>query len=122
MTHFFLYIEAGTQLDEDTRFYKVTIGESKKGIKQRAWLESYAIEHAHFFAIWSYDAADFLERCRNSIGPQANMLSLISGENLIKHLKTGTDDPESYLANVNRHHMMMQLDPHYFAYYQIGRK
>lgn len=122
MTHYFLYIKAGVLLDENTTFYKVGIGESAVGVRHHAWLEAYAAEHGHMFCRWSQNAVEFYSKCIESIGPNAQLIKSIPAANLKKVLRTGCEDPESYYAILNRHSMMMAIDPHYYTYYELSKR
>lgn len=122
MTHYYLYIECGAQLDADTIFYKVGIGESEKQRKIYAWLESYAIEHGHYFVLWSSDAADFYFKCSESIGPEAKPLVGILGPALVMVLKNGCHDPATFQHNWQRHETLMKIDPAYYAAQMIKQK
>lgn len=122
MTHYFLYIKAEVLLNENTRFYKVSIGESEAGIRMYSWLEAYASKHGHMFCRWSLDAVEFYSRCIESIGHNAQLISTITALDLKRALQTGCEDPACYEAIMNRHKMMMAIDPHYFTYYQLSRK
>lgn len=122
MTHYFLYIQAGVQLNADTRFYKVALGESAKGHKMNAWLESFAAEHGHLFVRWSADAADFYQKCVESIGPDAHCIAAIPAADLIKSLKTGCDDPACWQALQHRHQLLMAIDPKYYAYHELAKR
>lgn len=122
MTHYFLYIKAGVVLNEDTSFYKVGIGESDAGIRMHAWIEAFAAEHGHMFCRWSLDAVEFYSKCLESIGHNAQEIQAITAADLKKVLRTGCDDPESYYAIMNRHKMMMAIDPHYYTYYELSKR
>lgn len=122
MTHYYLYIQAGLEVDSQTHFYKVAIGESAKGLKMCSWLEAYAVEHGHLFVRWSLESAEFLFRCQESIGPDAQPIVAIPGHDLIQSLKNGCEDPACWQAIQHRHHLLMQIDPHYYTYYQIARR
>lgn len=122
MTHYFLYIKAGVQLDENTHFYKVGIGESDAGMRMHAWIEAYAAEHGHFFCRWSQDATEFYCKCIDSIGHNAQLIQAIPAADLKKVLRTGCEDPECYYAILNRHKMMMAIDPHYYTYYELSKR
>lgn len=122
MTHYYLYIEAGLQIDENTRFYRVAIGESQQMLKRKAWLESYAMEHGHFFVRWSLDALNFYNDCRRSLEGHARSLEPRTAHALIHQFKTGEEDPASYFANLNRHKMMMQIDPMYYSEHYINSR
>lgn len=120
MTHFYLYIEAGVQLNADTHFYKVAIGESEAQQRIYAWLESYAIEHGHFFVRWSHDAADFYQKCADSIGHDASPLAHVVGTALVRALKNGCEDPATFLANQHRHELLMRIDSNYYMYHELA--
>lgn len=120
MMRMYLYIETGVQLNADTNFYKVAIGEGKAQRKIYAWLESYAIEHGHYFVRWSLDAADFLTKCTESIGPDAKPLHHIIGTVLVRALKNGCEDPATFLANQHRHELLMRIDPKYYMYHHLS--
>lgn len=122
MTHYYLYIKAAQTLDTDTRFYKVGVGESEVQRKKMAWLESYAIEHGHFFVLWSPEAVDFMLKCQQSIGADYyNVIALMAVE-LVRILRDGAPEPSSYQANLNRHRLMMQINPDYYFLNTIKKK
>lgn len=121
MTHYYLYIQAGLELDSQTHFYKVAIGEGQLGRKQNAWLEAYAIEHGHFFVRWSSDAVQFAVDCIKSIGGDAAPIISLPGRDLITTLKNGCEDPAFWLAIQHRHELMMRIDPHYYTYHELKR-
>lgn len=122
MTNYFLYIKAGAVLNEDTRFYKVAIGESAVGIRHHAWLEAYAAEHGHMFCKWSHDAVEFYSKCIESIGHNAQLIMSVPAAQLKKRLQVDGEDPACYYAIMNRHAMMMAIDPHYYTYYELSKR
>lgn len=119
MTHYYLYIAAGQTLDTDTAFYKVGIGESAKQVRLRAWLQSYAHDNGHFFVRWSLDAVEFLTKCQESIGIGHREILALSGKELVGILRDGHAEPSSFQAELNRHNMLMKIDPHYYYFYQL---
>lgn len=122
MTHYFLYIKAGVQIDENTSFYKVGIGESEAGMQMYDWLEAYAAEHGHMFCRWSLDAVEFYSRCIEYIGHNAQLIKAIPAAQLKKVLRTGCEDPSNYYAIMNRHKMMMAIDPHYYTFHELSKR
>lgn len=122
MTHYYLYIAAGLTIDSNTRFYKVGVGESEAQIKKRAWLEAYAFEHGHFFVRWSLDAVEFCVKCQQSIGILHPMAQSIMANDLCKLLNGTGEEPAFYQAALNRHRLLMQIDPYYYAYHTIKSK
>lgn len=115
MTHYYLYIKAGQELDTNTDFFKVGIGESDAQIRKRAWLQAYANEHGHFFVIWSPEAVEFMIKCQESIGPNAKNVVAVMANGLVRILRDGAEVPSSYQAELNRHRVLMQIDPRYYT-------
>ena len=115
MTHYYLYIKAGRTLDADTSFFKVGVGQSYAQAKKFAWLQAYANEHGHFFVIWSSEADEFLIKCQKSIGAKAKNVVAIMANDLVRILRDGAQEPSSYHAELNRHHLMMTIDARYYT-------
>ena len=122
MTHYYLYIQAGQELNTYTAFYKVGVGQSVAQTKKLAWLQAYAHEHGHFFVIWSPDAVDFMIKCQKSIGPNAKNVIAIMANDLIRFLRDGAEVPSSYQAELNRHRLMMQVDSNYYTCQMLKRR
>lgn len=122
MVHYYIYIECGPTLTDTARFYKVGIGQSEMGRRQMAFLESYALEHGHFFVIVSLAAWVFVEKCLMSIGKSLDDVLPCTAGHLIKHFKVGDELPETYLANLQRHKLMMAIDPDYYTQCQIKKR
>lgn len=122
MVHYYIYIECGSTLTDTARFYKVGIGQSEMGRRQMAFLESYALEHGHFFVIVSLDAWSFVEKCLGSIGKSLADVLPCTAEHLIKHFKVGEELPETYFANLQRHKLMMAIDPAYYTQVQLQKR
>lgn len=115
MTHYYLYIAAGLQIDANTRFYKVGIGESEAQRKKLAWLEAYAFEHGHYFVRWDIDAVEFCVKAQNSIGMEHPDVRSLMANDLCRVLQTGCEEPAFYQSALNRHRLMMAIDPNYYA-------
>ena len=122
MTHYYLYIAAGHTINSNTRFYKVGVGESEAQNKKRAWLEAYAFEHGHFFVRWSLDAVEFCVKCQQSIGIQHPDVLSVMANDLCKILATGCEEPAFYQSALNRHHLLMQIDPNYYTCHMLRSK
>ena len=120
MTHYYFYIKAGLTLDGSSSFYRVAVGESERGRRHLAWLEAYAAENGHFFVLMTDDSRCFVMDCLASIGRDGSSIQLVDAPELIRSLRTGCEVPANYSAILHRHRFMMQVDPHYFASYQIS--
>lgn len=112
MTHYYLYIEAGAQLDDTSKFYSVGVGSSLQGNRDRKFLEHYAALHGHFFAIWSVDLDEFLAKVKNSLPSHSVQTRLISARDLVRSFKTATMVPESAasLKTAHQQRYVMNLD------------
>lgn len=122
MVHYYIYIECGPTLTETARFYKVGIGLGELGRRQMAFLESFALEHGHFFVIVSLDAWSFVEKCLGTIGKSLADVVPCTAAHLIKHFKVSEELPETFLANLQRHKMMMAIDPAYYTQIQLLKR
>ena len=122
MTHYYLYIAAGLTIDSNTRFYKVGIGESEAQNKRRAWLESYAYEHGHFFIRWSLEAVEFLARCLESVNKSLFDVLTLKADEMVGVLNGTHEEPTFYQAALNRHHLLMKIDPNYYTCQMLQSK
>lgn len=121
MIHNFLYILADTQVDHDSKFFMVGVGESEMMLKHRAWLEAYAFEHGHFFVPWTSDAVEFVRKCIDSVGLSMMDIKCIKAPELCKFLQTGQEEPAFYQSALNRHRLLMQIDSRYYFCSQIKK-
>lgn len=122
MTRYYLYIKAGVQLDANSQFFKVALGESQKDVRVYAWVESYAYEHGHFFVRWSLSAVGFLSRCLESVNKQILDVVPIKGKDLVAFLRDGAEEPAFLQAALSRHKLLMQIDPDYYTNYQLQNR
>ncbi len=122
MTHIYLYIECGASLDEDARFYFVTIGESPSETRIYTYLESYALEHGHYFVLRDATALEFLTRCLISINGSLSQVRQCSGRELRNYFMESAPVPYSLTANQQRHELLKKIDPAYYAMCQLRKK
>ena len=122
MTHFYLYIAAGTTIERTTQFFMVGIGESEKMRKHQAWLEAFAFEHGHFFVKWSNDAVDFCRKCLDSVGLKMDSVKAVKAPELVKFLACGDKAPVFLRSSMNRHHILMQIDSSYYFNFTINKQ
>lgn len=122
MTHIYLYIECGASLDEHAQFYFVTIGESQVETRIYAYLESYALEHGHYFVLRDATALEFLTRCLISINGSLSQVRQCSGNELRSHFMKSAPVPYSLHANQQRHELLKKIDPAYYAMCQLRKK
>lgn len=122
MTSYYLYIMAGLELDNSTRFYKLSIGESEREDRVRAWLEAYALEHGHFFALCDGYCADFLDSCLRSVSKDWRDILITRGDSFVAYLRGDGDDPVMFSQALHRHRFLRKIDPNYYAQCQITRR
>lgn len=122
MTRYYLYIMAGLELDNSTRFYKLSIGESERQDRVRAWLEAYALEHGHFFALCDRSCVDFLDSCLRSVAKDWRDVLITRGDAFVASLRGDGDDPVMFSQALHRHRFMRKINPNYYAQCQIARR
>lgn len=122
MTRYHLYIMCGSAIDADTRFYKVGIGESERQSRLRVFLESYAIEHGHFFSLMDNDAFEFMVKCLDSVNGTLSQVTTIDGESFVRQLREGAPVPYSLNANMQRHDLLKRIDSAYYSMCQLRKR
>ena len=112
MKHYHLYIEAGRMIDENSHFYKVSIGASQQADRDYLFLVAHAADHGHYFALWSADVDDFLAKIKKSLNLDFVPLQPISARDLVRHIKAGTIPPLSpqVLNNADTMRKFFNLD------------
>lgn len=122
MTHYYLYIKAGLRIDAATSFYNVAIGESEAQRRKLAWLQAFANEHGHFFVRMNPDARDFMAKCLESVNKDLFDVVTLKADKLVGILRTGCEEPSSFQAELNKHHLLMAIDPDYYCYQTIENR
>lgn len=87
MTHYYYYIIAGAQLDENARIYKVGVGSSKQGRRDYLFLTAFAVEHGHYFEMVSGKTDDFVHRVTLSLGGVLPSIMVLSSREMVRYLK-----------------------------------
>lgn len=119
MTHYFLYIKAGLRIDATTAFYKVAVGQSEAQQRKQSWIQAFANEHGHFFVRMTPDALDFMAKCLESVNKDLFDVVTIKADKLVRILRTGCEEPSSFQAELNKHRLLMAIDPDYYCYQTI---
>lgn len=122
MTHYYLYIKAGSTIDHNTEFIRVAVGESAKEQRLQAWLAAFAFEHGHFFARMDADTTEFYTKCRLSLDGHDRALVAMSSSDLKRYLQTGGEDPAFYQAELSRQKLLSQIDPAFYHTLVIRRQ
>lgn len=87
MTHYYYYIIAGAQCDENTRLFKVGVGSSKQGQRDYLFLTAFAVEHGHYFELVSDKTDDFVRRINLSLGGILPSIMVLSSREMVRYLK-----------------------------------
>lgn len=104
MTHFYYYIEAGREMDDTSRVYRVAIGASIQANRDYLFLIAFSQSHGHYFEIVSESSKEFIAKvlaCGYHLEP-------IFARDLVRGLKSQTANPLNQNALSNRHRFMMQ--------------
>lgn len=106
MKHKFIYIQAGTQLDETSKPYIVMVGTSKQDRRAHQFLSDYARKNGFYFEKGSEKVFSFLRKIQKSVEnfPQLKLVDVCT---LVKNIKSYTDSaytPASLHTNVNYLH------------------
>lgn len=122
MTHYYLYIKAGLRIDTTTSFYKVAVGESEAQQRKQSWIQAFANEHGHFFVRMTPDALDFMSKCLESVNKGLFDVVNLKAEQLVGILRTGCEEPSSFQAELNKHRLLMAIDPNYYTCQMLKTK
>lgn len=122
MTCKYYYVSAGAVCDDATRIYVVTLGISAQGKRDHAFLQSYAIQHGHYFEKMSVDSDTFILNLRESLAEFDISTQLIAGRDLVKLLRQGLTVPlnESHLKANN--YQLKMLDTSYRIISNLNRQ
>lgn len=87
MKHYFYYIIAGAQCDENTRLFKVGVGTSKQGNRDYLFLAAFAVDHGHYFELVNDKTDDFVHRLTLSLGGVLPSIMVLSSREMVRYLK-----------------------------------
>lgn len=112
MTHYWYYIECGRFLDDTAHIYKVGLGESLQGSRDRFWLAAYAAGHGHYFQPCSMESSNFIRRVLMSLLRPLAAPAACKGRALVRLLKAGEAMPSAQAAldAAHQQHTQLSLD------------
>lgn len=104
MTHYYLYIAAGAELDATAKFFKVAVGSSKQSQRDYLFLLAHSVEHFHFFEMWSNEVDLFLDKCWTLSGLDRALIQQVSARELVRAFKSNAYPAlsQQYLHNVSQ--------------------
>ena len=88
MNSYYLYVEAGPQVDAASKFFKVSIGKGLIGSHAKNVIESYAASHGHFFNKWCAEIDEFCAKLAKSIEAHTLPIIWLSSKEMVRYLKT----------------------------------
>lgn len=122
MTHYYLYIAAGTELDATAKFFKVAVGSSRQSQRDYLFLLAHSVNHFHFFEIWSNDVDAFLDKCWTLSGLNRTMLQQVSARELVRAFKSNTYPTLSQQALHNANYQRFALNVAYRIQSNLNRE
>lgn len=113
MKTYYLYIEAGAQIDKDSKFYKVGVGTSKQATRDYLYLIAYSVQHGHYFEKWSSEVATFLNQVAGSMNQKSVTLMGADARDLVRQFKAFQAVPLSAHSLRAAHQLRMVTDTDY---------
>lgn len=122
MTRYYIYIEAGTIIDDTTAIYSVAIGASRTGQRDLQFLQRYAADHGHYFQLRTADVTAFVREVVKSIGRDLSMIIGVKARDFVRSLKNQTRPTLSPNALHNAHMMRFHFDLDYRISCNLNRR
>ena len=112
MIHYHLYISAGRQIDNSAQFFKVAVGSSAQANRDFLFLVAHAVDHGHYFALWSQREVEFCDRIARSLSLSRLPFRRVTARDLVRSFKQGSSLPLSanLLHNAHRQNAQLNLD------------
>lgn len=122
MTHKYLYIEAGAQIDATTHFFIVWLGNSKQADRDYLYLVANATNHNHYFKLWSKEVDDFIVKVRESLHLNSLPFQSVTARALVRSFKSSTSVMMDAKMLHNSDYQRRFLDTNYRIITNLKRK
>jgi hypothetical protein len=122
MTHKYYYVSAGKVCDEHTCIYSVMIGESLQGRRDHDFLQSYAIQHGHYFTPVSNESDIFIDNLVDSLAEFDIKRRHLSGRDLVKLLRQGVSSALDKRQLHTADYQLKMLDTSYRIISNLNRR
>lgn len=122
MVHYYYYVSAGAQCDESTRIWKVAVGTSKQCQRDYAFLVAHALQHGHYFEIYSPVSDDFILKLRRSLVQFNVQLDWLSCRDLCRELRQVTATPCAAGSLAGAHRQRKSLNLNYRISSNLSRR
>ena len=112
MKSYYLYIEAGQEVNDTSKFFKVAIGTSARDQRDLRTLMLWAEKNGHYFKVWSREVDDFVKNLARSLQVPILPLTWLSCRELCRYLNSQTLPPmvPAQLEASNHQAMLLNLD------------
>ena len=122
MTHKYYYVSAGKVCDANTCIYSVMIGECLQGRRDHDFLQSYAIQHGHYFAPVSNESDIFIDNLVTSLAEFDIKRRHLTGRELVKLLRQGVGYALDERKLQTADYQMKMLDTSYRIISNLNRR
>lgn len=120
MTHFYYLICAGSQVDENTQFFRVGVGTSRQANSDFLFLTAAAVDKGWYFERVSEASDDFVRKLAESLYPTTDGTSLLRLQvkqclvrDVVRSIKRGEAMPADVVSAKNRLNSLQFLSLNY---------
>lgn len=120
MTHFYYLICAGSQVDENTQFFRVGVGTSRQANSDFLFLTAAAVDKGWYFERVSEASDDFVKKLAESLYPTTDGTSLLRLQvrqclvrDVVRSIKRGVALPSDVISGQNRINSLQFLSLNY---------
>ena len=125
---YYIMIQAGEVITTSSRFFRVSVGDSKRDVMHYFWLRDYCEEHGYFIHPVSEGTYEFLEKCLRSVYGYCDMVLVAAclydvSVSEVRMILTGCAPlPDTSQAVANASRCMVSLSVGYRCSQKMGEK
>lgn len=101
MTHYYYYIEAGSEISQNSHFFRVAVGSSARAQRDFLFLIAYSVQHAHYFERFSAESDAFISQIASSLLVPRLPFVQIKAHDLVRCFKHGCAIPDCVQEQLN---------------------
>lgn len=120
MVHYYYLICAGSQVDQDTLFFRVGVGTSSQANRDYLFLTAQAVDKGWYFERVSAASDDFIRKLAESLYPTTDGTSLLRLQmrqclvrDVVRSIKRGVALPSDVISGQNRINTLQFLSLNY---------
>lgn len=112
----YLLIDAGREISEESKFFAVSVGNSKLEKGMCAWLKRWSSERGHFFEKYDHQVTEFVFNIAESLGTKVFLMGIqrFPITTLVHHIRKFNSTPSKAPMTSNCVQLMRAIDPKYF--------